>query len=152
MKLILSRRFLGDKYTIGRLSINGNYFCDTLENPNRDANKNGVFDGDEKKIYGDTAIPYGTYKVVMDVVSPKYSTRSAYQFCEGKLPRLLNVPHFEGILIHIGNTSADTAGCILVGENKEKGKVINSTATFKRLYAELKEASDKGEDITIQII
>ena len=108
----------------------------------RDLNKNGVFDGDEKKVYAETAIPYGTYNVVVDY-SPKFKR---------ELPRLQNVKHFEGILIHRGNTAEDSAGCILVGENKVKGKVINSTPYEKELVRILKEAQDRKEPITIKIV
>jgi hypothetical protein len=142
MKLELERRFLGESYTIGSLSIDGKKFCDTLEDRVRDLNKNGVFDGDEKKVYGETAIPYGTYDVVVDY-SPKFKR---------ELPRLQNVRHFEGILIHRGNTAEDSAGCILVGENKVKGKVINSTPYEKELVRILKEAQDRKEPITIKIV
>lgn len=142
MKLELERRFFGESYTIGSLSIDGKKFCDTLEDRVRDLNKNGVFDGDEKKVYGETAIPYGTYDVVVDY-SPKFKR---------ELPRLQNVRHFEGILIHRGNTAEDSAGCILVGENKVKGKVINSTPYEKELVRILKEAQDRKEPITIKIV
>ena len=142
MKLELKRRFLGESYTIGSLSIDGKKFCDTLEDKVRDLNKNGVFDGDEKKVYGETAIPYGTYDVVVDH-SPKFKR---------ELPRLQNVRHFEGILIHRGNTAEDSAGCILVGENKVKSKVINSTPYEKELVRILKEAQDRKEPITIKIV
>lgn len=142
MKLELKRRFSGESYTIGSLSIDGKKFCDTLEDRVRDLNKNGVFDGDEKKVYGETAIPYGTYDVVVDY-SPKFKR---------ELPRLQNVRHFEGILIHRGNTAEDSAGCILVGENKVKGKVINSTPYEKELVRILKEAQDRKEPITIKIV
>ena len=142
MKLEHKRRFLGESYTIGSLSIDGKKFCDTLEDKVRDLNKNGVFDGDEKKVYGETAIPYGTYDVVVDY-SPKFKR---------ELPRLQNVRHFEGILIHRGNTAEDSAGCILVGENKVKGKVINSTPYEKELVRILKEAQGRKEPITIKIV
>lgn len=142
MKLELKRHFLGESYTIGSLSIDGKKFCDTLEDKVRDLNKTGVFDGDEKKVYADTAIPYGTYNVVVDY-SPKFKR---------ELPRLQNVKHFEGILIHRGNTAEDSAGCILVGENKVKGKVVNSTPYEKELVRILKEAQDRKEPITIKIV
>lgn len=125
-------------YTIGKLYLNGVYFCDTLEDTDR-----GLYQGmpleeiKKTKIYGATAIPKGKYRVVMNVVSPKFSKRATYNFCQGKLPRLLNVDGYEGVLIHIGNTAKDTAGCILVGQNKVVGQVINSTVTFKKLYAEM---------------
>ncbi len=133
---------MGESYTIGSLSIDGKKFCDTLEDKVRDLNKNGVFDGDEKKVYAETAIPYGTYDIVVDY-SPKFKR---------ELPRLQNVKHFEGILIHRGNTAEDSAGCILVGENKVKGKVINSTPYEKELVRILKEAQDRKEPITIKIV
>ena len=125
-------------YTIGKLYLNGVYFCDTLEDTDR-----GLYQGmplqkiKDLKSKGATAIPKGKYKVTMKVVSPKFSKRATYQFCQGKLPRLLNVDGYEGVLIHIGNTAKDTEGCILVGQNKVVGQVINSNTTFKKLYAEM---------------
>lgn len=142
MKVELKRIFLGDTYTIGKMYIDGKYFCDTLEDKVRDLNKNGKFDNGETKVYGETAIPYGTYKVQVSM-SPKFKR---------ELPLLLNVPHFEGIRIHRGNTAADSAGCILVGENKVKGKVINSTPYELKLTQMMKEAQDKKEPITIEIV
>lgn len=141
MKLKLIRIFLGPEYTIGRLLINGKTYCDTLEDPNRDTNRNGIFDNDEMKIAGNTCIPFGTYKVIVDR-SPKFGR---------ELPRLLNVPHFKGILIHRGNTTKDTAGCILLGENTVKGKVLNSTVYEIDLTKKIKEAIAKGEEVTIEI-
>lgn len=136
MRLLLDRIYKGKDYTIGRLYIDGVYFCDTLEDTVRDL-------PEEEKIYSQTAIPAGTYKITLNIVSPKYSLRKSYDWCGGRLPRLLNVPFFDGILIHAGNTAKDSAGCILVGENKEKGKVLNSMATLKRLYKVLKSAKDQ---------
>jgi hypothetical protein len=141
MKLLLKRIAKRDTYTIGKLYVDNHLFCDTCEDKVRDIEREG-------KVYGKTAIPYGKYEVTLKVQSPKYSQRASYDWCKGYLPRLLNVPHFDGILIHAGNTAEDSAGCILVGENKVKGKVINSMATLKRLYGILKEA---GEDITLTI-
>lgn len=148
MKLLLKRIALRETYTIGKLYIDGTYFCDTCEDKVRDLNKDGdLNDAGECKIYGQTAIPYGTYEITMKVQSPKFSQREAYSWCKGYLPRLLNVPHFEGILIHSGNTAEDSGGCILVGENKVTGRVINSMATLKRLMGLL----PKDEKITITI-
>lgn len=132
MKLLLKRIALRDKYTIGRLYIDGQYWCDTLEDRVRDLNV-------ERKVSGETAIPTGTYDVVVNI-SPKFKRL---------LPRLLRVPHFEGVLIHRGNTAADSAGCILVGENKVAGKVLNSTYWEKRITEHLLDAQSKGEDIKI---
>lgn len=141
MKILVKRTFLGDEYTIGHMYINSVFFCDTLEDKVRDLNKNGVFDNGEKKVAAETAIPYGTYKVIVDV-SPKFKR---------ELPRLQGVSSFEGVLIHRGNTAKDTAGCILVGENKVKGKVINSTPYEERIVKYCKTAIENGEDITITI-
>lgn len=135
MKLRVERRFLKPGYTIGRLEVDGKYFCDTLEDRVRDLSR-------EKKIPGETAIPAGIYDVVVNI-SPRFKR---------KLPRLLNVPGFEGILIHRGNTPEDTAGCILVGENKAKGRVINSTPYELRLTEMIERAQSAGETITIEIV
>ena len=135
MKLRVERRFLKPEYTIGRLEVDGKYFCDTLEDRVRDLSR-------EKKIPGETAIPAGIYDVVANI-SPRFKR---------KLPRLLNVPGFEGILIHRGNTPEDSAGCILVGENKAKGRVINSTPYELRLTEMIERAQSAGESITIEIV
>lgn len=143
MKLLLKRRYLGDEYTIGSLFINDTYFSDTLEDKVRDHNKDGdLNDPGEGKVYGNTAIPYGEYQVIVNK-SPKFGRM---------LPRLLNVPHFEGILIHRGNTHHDSAGCILVGENKVKGMVINSTKYEIEIVRILQDVMQRGEKITIKII
>jgi hypothetical protein len=152
MELKLKRIALRETYTIGRLYVDNHYFSDTIEDRVRDINKDGdLNDAGEGKVYGKTAIPYGRYEITMKVQSPKYSQRASYAWCKGYLPRLLNVPHFDGILIHAGNTADDSAGCLLVGENKVKGQVINSMATLKRLIPILKHASDSGEKIWITI-
>lgn len=153
MKLKVDRRWKKETYTIGRLFVDGVLFCNTLEDRDRGLNQfDGLYHIQAFKIPSETAIPTGTYPVSMDVVSPKYSANAWYQnLCGGKVPRLLNVPGFEGILIHVGNTALDTAGCILVGLNTEKGKLTSSKDTFSRLYAVMKEAHDRGEAITIEI-
>ena len=145
MNLELKRIFKGENYTIGRLFIDGEYFCDTLEDPVRQ------LDSIKDKIKEKTAIPAGKYKVSMSIVSPKYSIRKSYNWCGGRLPRLLDVPFFEGILIHSGNTPDHTSGCILVGENKIKGQVINSMNTLKNLWVKLNVADEVGEEIWIDI-
>lgn len=145
MKLELKRIFKGETYTIGKLYIDGIYFCDTLEDVVRDIKTI------DDKIYAKTAIPEGEYDIDMSTISPKYSIRKSYQWCRGRLPRLKNVPFFEGILIHSGNTAEDSAGCILVGQNKVKGKVINSMDTLKKLWVRLNVAYELSENIRIEI-
>ena len=140
MKLTLKRIALRSTYTIGRLYIDGNYFCDTLEDAVRDLNKNGKFDNGEKKVYAKTAIPYGTYEIKW-TYSPRFKKYT---------PQLINVPSFEGIRIHAGNTSADTEGCLILGENKQVGKVLNSRATINKFYPIIKKACSKGK-VTIEI-
>lgn len=142
MKLRLERLWPKKDYTVGRLYVDDRLFCNTLEGRIVDKNKNGVFDGDEKKVYGESAIPYGTYKIIYNW-SPKFGRN---------LPRLLNVPHFEGILIHPGNTAADSAGCILVGKNTEVGRLTNSRYISDELNKLIDEAQQKGEPITIEIV
>lgn len=139
-------------YRIGKLSINDKYFSDTLEDTDRGLTSD-MTDEEIKEIKqkGITAIPTGRYKVVMNVQSPKFSKYKQYEFCEGYLPRLVDVPGYEGVLIHIGNYPKDTDGCILVGKNTVKGAVMNSTETFKQLYDILKEADEAGEEIYITI-
>lgn len=157
MKLVLKREHLKDDYTIGKLYINSVYFCDTLEDKVRDLNKDGdLNDLGETKVYGKTAIPYGTYNITLDVASPKFSKYPFYRsICEGKLPRLLNVPHFDGILIHVadGPKGADLLeGCIGVGKNTIKGGLTEGKKTFENLYLVLEEAKNKKEFITIEIV
>lgn len=153
MELLLDRKYCKEKYTVGRLFVNGVFFSNTLEDKVRDINKNGKFDNGEYKVYAETAIPYGEYEITLDVVSPKFSKYQFYkEVCNGKLPRLLNVPHFEGILIHCGTSAKNSAGCILVGNNTIKGGLTNSKETFKKLYSILDKANKNNEKITIKII
>lgn len=140
MKLTLKRIALRSTYTIGRLYVDGNYFCDTLEDTVRDINKNGKFDNGEKKVYAKTAIPYGTYEIKW-TYSPRFKKYT---------PQLMNVPSFEGIRIHSGNSSTDTEGCLLLGENKKVGMVLNSRATINKFYPIIKKACSKGK-VTIEI-
>ena len=152
MKLKLERRFPRDRYTIGKLYIDGKYFCDTLEDKDRGLTSNmSVAQICGVKIKGETAIPTGRYLIDMKTVSPRFGGRAQYQFCKGRLPRLCNTPGYQGVLIHIGNTAKDTEGCILVGENRAVGQVLNSTATFRKVYTMLKAADKRGEQIWITI-
>ena len=155
MKIEVKRIALKDKYTIGHMYIDGKFVCDTLEDKVRDSNKNGKFDNGEVKIPNETAIPYGTYNVTMNLQSPKYSNYIKYPYVKkynAYMPRLQNVPSFEGILIHAGNTAEHTSGCILVGENKVKGQVVNSQKIWTNLMDKyFWPAKLRGEKITIEM-
>jgi hypothetical protein len=127
MKLKLVRDSSTDDTTIGNLYIENEWFCFTLEDKVR-----------EKKIYGETAIPTGTYKVVI-TWSPRFKRQ---------LPLLVDVPGFDGIRIHPGNTHKNTEGCILVGEEVQGEYLLRSRAAFDRLYALLIKSKDS---ITIEV-
>lgn len=142
MELKLERRWPKAAYTVGRLYVDGEFFCNTLEDRVADVNKNGKFDGGERKVPGETAIPYGTYKVFYGW-SPRFGRN---------LPRLLNVTAFDGILIHPGNTVEDTSGCILVGLNTEPGRLTQSRFYSDELNKRIDAAQRRGESITIEIV
>lgn len=142
MELLLQRIARRDTYTIGRLYIDGQYFCDTCEDTDRGLRQDLPLSVNQaKKRRGVTAIPVGRYRVTLGVLSQRFSKKKQYDFTRGYMPRLVNVPAFDGILIHIGNTAADSEGCILVGRNTKVGMVLESTKTFKDLYARLKSAT-----------
>lgn len=153
MNIYIRRNAKRETYTIGALEIAGQKVCDTLEDKDRGLTDRQPEDVIKRiKVHGETAIPTGTYRVDMDCVSPRFGSVAFYkQVCGGKLPRLVDVKGFVGVLIHAGNTAADTHGCILVGQNKEVGKVLNSRDTFEHLYKLMAQARAKGEEITITI-
>lgn len=143
MEVKLKRIARRETYTIGRIYVDGKYVCDSVEDRDRGLDqKLPVSVNMAKKRKGMTAIPTGRYRLTLEVQSPKYSKFKSYEWCKGYLPRLINVPAFDGILIHAGNSAADSAGCLLVGENKVVGKVLNSMVTLKKLYEILKSAKD----------
>jgi hypothetical protein len=131
MKLSVKRIACKPTYTIGRLYVDGEYFCDTLEDRVRNLRK-------EAKVAGETAIPDGRYKVTI-TMSPRFGRL---------LPLLHDVPQFTGVRIHSGNTAKDTQGCILVGFNKVKGKVVDSRKTETELVQMM---IDRHENIDIEI-
>lgn len=142
MELRLERLWPKAEYTVGRLYIDGELFCNTLEDKVADVNRNGELDGTERKVPGKTAIPYGTYKIFYGW-SPRFGRN---------LPRLLNVTAFDGILIHPGNTAEDSAGCILVGRNTEVGRLTQSRFYSDELNKRIDIAQRRGEPITIEIV
>lgn len=148
MKLTLKRIALKPTYTIGKLYIDDNYFCDTLEDTVRDLNKDGKFDNGEEKIKGKTAIPYGMYEITTNVVSQRFKNRVWAKPYGGKIPRLINVPSFDGVLLHPGSSSADTSGCLLVGKNTIVGRLTDSQKTFHILMQKIKDQ----KNLIIEII
>ena len=134
MLLTLRTRANKETYTIGHLFVDGEYFCDTLEDTNR-----GLDDSMttaeilKRKVKGRTAIPRGTYEVKLT-----------------KSPRF--VKGFEGVRIHSGNTPEDTEGCILVGLNKIKGQLVESRSTFDRLYRAMAAEVQRGKKVFIEIV
>ena len=142
MNIELIRTFNCANYCIGHLYVNGRYVCDTIEDTDRGLSATmPLADIVRTKIKHQTAIPVGTYRLTIDIESPKFKQKSFYlDNCDGKLARLMNVPGFEGILIHCGVNQNSTSGCIIVGYNTIKGRVTNSQQAFLRLYNLLKSA------------
>ena len=139
MELALKRIAYRKTYTIGKLYIDGVYFCDTLEDVNRDLNHDGdLKDEGEEKVMHETCIPFGTYKVIIN-----WSNRF-----KRNMPLLLDVPEFDGIRIHNGTTAANTSGCILVGKNSIVGQLTESKETFNKLFDILQSTK---ESIQIEI-
>ena len=153
MELKLIRKEKEANYTIGDLFVNGILFSQTLEDKDRGLTQDMPLEEiKSKKIYGKTAIPTGTYDIDMNTVSPKFKDRSWAKPYGGKIPRLMNVPGFDGVLCHPGNTSESTSGCLLVGKNSIKGMVTDSTRTFHTLMSKyLLPAKVQGEHIIITI-
>lgn len=152
MKIIIERRYFKKDYTIGSLTIEGTSFkCDTLEPRDRrlmrmEDESFDVFSERVRRVKAShptlpTAIPYGTYWTHM-----RMSTK-----CRGFRPMLCGVAGFLGVFIHEGNTPGDTKGCILVGENRERGKVLNSRATLRFLMDYIYKAEEVGEPVEVEI-
>lgn len=156
MKLRLRRKYLKENYTIGFLEYYDGWkwvwITDVIEDKVRDLNKDGdLNDAGECKVYAQTAIPYGTYEVLL-TVSPKFQNRPWATPYKGVVPLLNNVPHFSGIRIHPGATERDSAGCLIVGLNTHRGRVTQTTEMFHKLMKEvLLPAKNRGEKIEITI-
>lgn len=135
MKLKIVRKEITETSTIGELFINDKFFCYTLEDKDRNLENGG------SKVYGKTAIPRGSYEIVVT-----YSNRFKQQ-----MPLLLNVPQFEGVRIHTGNTSENTEGCLLVGKQKKKNFVGLSRLAYSELFRQITKAI-KNEKVFIDII
>lgn len=134
MKLKVTRQQFEPECTIGALTVNGFAQCYTLEDVVRPTG--------EPKVFGQTAIPTGTYKVII-TFSPHF---------QRDLPLLLNVPNFEGVRIHPGNTAADTEGCILVGVDRLADSIGHSRIAFDALFPKIQQAIAAGEEVTIEVV
>lgn len=134
MELTLNRIFLGSSATIGELYVDREHIADTLEDRVRP---------EGEKVYGETAIPEGTYEMVLSY-SPRFKKI---------LPEILNVPNFTGIRIHCGNSSADSSGCILVGtwDGEKEDWISDSKIAFNELMSLLQKAADNKEKVAITI-
>ena len=142
----LNRTAKKASYTIGRLSVEGEVLCDTIEDKVRelvDINHDGDFDDKgEGKVYGETAIPAGTYPLTLSM-SNRFNRL---------LPEIHNVPGFSGVRIHSGNTEKDSHGCLIVGKNDKPGWVSNSRHYEQVVIYKMKEYLDKGEKLQITIV
>lgn len=149
MNIEVKRLYKKADYTIGKLYVDGQYVSDTLEDTDRGLTQDMSEDEiSKKKVYGKTAIPSGEYEVTLSVISPKFGKMPYYKdVCGGRLPRLLSVPGFYGVLIHVGSTAGNTEGCVLVGYNRERGRLVDGKAAFKKLYGIIKDT--KGIKINI---
>lgn len=133
MEIKVTRFYKGKDYCIGRMLIDGKYVADVLEDKDRGLSDSMTIEEiKKKKVYGETAIPTGKYKVVLDY-SPKFKKI---------LPHVLDVKGFEGIRIHSGNDKEDTFGCLLVGYNRQKGKVLNSRNALAQVLSLLRHQDD----------
>lgn len=151
MKILLKRIAKKPTYTIGKIYVDGQYVCDCIEDKDRGLKQSMTLEQINKlKVFGQTAIPTGEYKVTLNVISPKYSKSTWYKQNAngGRVPRILNVKGFDGVLIHTGNYASESLGCVIVGINDKVGTVSKSKETFKKLYQILQSSKD---DITLTI-
>lgn len=152
MKLTIKRTITRNSYTLGKLYVDGVYFCDTLEDKDRGLTQNMSTEQIKStKVPGETAIPKGTYRVTLDVVSPKFSKYLFYmETCGGKLPRLIDVKGYEGVLIHVADgpkRDSLVQGCIGIGNLSAEEYLMNGKKVFAELYNKM-----KGNNIELEIV
>lgn len=152
MEIVLERKWKKDTYTIGNLYINGVFFSNTLEDKDRGLTSSMPIDEiNKEKVYGETAIPTGTYEIIM-TVSGRFAARPWGKKYNGKVPELLNVKGFAGVRIHPFNKASESLGCIAVGKNSIKGAVTNSTQYYYKLLDNfIIPTIKKGEKIMLTI-
>lgn len=141
-------------YTISHIYVGGEYVCDSVEDYDRGLDQSMTKEQIRKiKVYKQTAIPTGTYRLTMNVISPKFSQMEYYRkYCKGYMPRLLDVPGYDGILLHCGVNANSSAGCVICGYNTIKGRVTDSRKAWEKLMRNyLMPAKVLGEEITYTI-
>ena len=136
MNLTLVREPSLDGCTLGKLYVNGIFQCHTLEDTDRKLENGGV------KVQNETAIPRGKYDVIID-----WSNRF-----QKEMLHVLNVPGFVGIRIHAGNTAKDTEGCVLLGNGRAKGYLLDSRSAVAKVFALVEEALDKNEPVELEVV
>lgn len=139
LKVTVARKWLDLESTIGEVSIDGQFLCYSLEDAVREIEGQPV---ESWKVAGSTAIPYGNYAVEIT-----YSTRF-----QKDMLQIMDVPGFEGIRIHAGNTSADTEGCILVGDSRGDDFVGGSRNALVKIFGTIQAALHGGDSVTIEIV
>jgi hypothetical protein len=154
MKVELVRIYNCPTYCISHIYVNGEYVCDAIEDTDRGLDQSmSLAEIKKRKVYKLTAIPTGTYKITMSVQSPKFSQYDYYRkYCKGYMPRVLDVPGYDGILFHRGSSAASSAGCIICGYNKVKGRVVDSQKAWEKLMKQhFMPAKVLGEDIELKV-
>lgn len=152
MEIRTDRRYKKETYTISNLYVDDVWFCNVIEDRDRGLRSDHSLEYIRRvKVPAETAIPTGRYRVTLSVQSPKFSKKAKYAWCKGYLPRVLGVPGFDGILMHAGATAADSAGCLIIGMNTEKGKVTSSMVTLKKLYEKMQAAVQAKETIWLTV-
>ncbi|MBR6275940.1 MAG: hypothetical protein IKR31_03275 [Prevotella sp.] len=159
MELKVDRKYKKGTYTISNLFIDGDWVCNIIEDKDRGLHKGmSLAQIRSLKVKSKTAIPSGRYRVTMKVVSPKFSLKKYYMdFCKGRLPRVLAVPGFDGILFHAGDLKTDvatagmSAGCLLTGLNTIKGALTKTKEMFEYVCKILMAADERGEEIWVTV-
>lgn len=153
MVLKLFRKYPKETYTIGAFNVNGVRFHESMEDKDRGLTSDmSLSEILSKKVYGQTAIPKGTYKVILSV-SEKFKKKPWAAKYGGLVPEIVGVKGFSGVRIHPLNTAEESLGCIGIGENKVKGKIINSVKCYDEFMSKyMLPAWTRKEEITIEIV
>lgn len=152
MKILVDRAWKKDAYTIGKVYIDGAFFSNSMEDKDRGLKSDmPISQIESRKIYGETAIPTGTYEVRM-TYSRKFASRAWAKPYAGAVPEICAVPGFSGVRIHPLNKAEDSLGCIGFGKNDTKGWISQSTAYYRTLLDKyILPAIKRGENIIITI-